>query len=234
VTPSTYLAVTRDRARKERAAEDNPTLANLICNGADADGDLVPDSRDTCPNTPPLTATFDNGCTDPTVPPAPSPTDVSDLFGSGSIMIDPRCRGASVLPDSVAGAFYYPGIPDRGTYIIAGRVNNQPRGCGVWYVFDIEEYNQTGTVRTYQVAFAQTEETTALVGLSTPVPHGFIQFNPFPTDAGTRGFLGSAGGKVGVRFRVRTMNAAGMRSEWSAWKVTTLADCHQLGFQCGG
>ena len=25
-----------------------------------------------------------------------------------------------------------------------------------------------------------------------------------------------------------------MRSDWSAWKVTTLDDCHQLGFQCAG
>jgi hypothetical protein len=234
VTPATYLAVTRDRARKERAAEDDPTLANLICKGPDGDGDLVPDSRDACPNTPPLTATLDNGCTDTTVPDAPSPEDVGDLFDGGSVMIDPRCANASVLPDAVAGAFYYPGIPERGTYIIAGRVTNQPKGCAVWYVFDIEEYKQSGTVRKYQVAFAQTEETAALVGLSQPVPRGFIQFNPFPTDPGTRGFLGSAGGKVGVRFRVRTMNATGMRSDWSAWKVTTLDDCHQLGFQCAG
>lgn len=233
VTPATYLAVVRDRVRKERAAIDDPALAALICKTPDQDKDLVPDSRDACPNTPPLTATLDNGCTDPDVPDGPDAIDVSTLFGQGGVMIDPHCTNARVMPDSVAGAFYYPGIPDRGTYVLAGRVVNQPIGCPVWYEFDIEELTQAGVVRRYQVAFAQTEESTALVGLSQPVPFGYIQFNPLPTDLGTRGFLGSAGGNVGVRFRVRALNGAGMRSAWSGWKVTTLADCLELGFQCG-
>jgi hypothetical protein len=233
VSPSQYLAVTRDRARKEAAAQKDATLANAICAG-DQDGDFVPDSKDQCPNTPPLTATFDNGCTDSSQPDAPPAGDVSAVFGSGTVMIDPRCSGAPVLPDSVAGAFYRSDNYALGTYIFAGRVNNQPRGCAVWYVFDIDEYNGLGqTLRNYQVAFGQTEEDTSLVGLGGPVPRGYIQFNPLPTDAGTRGFLGSAvGGVVGIKFRVRTMNASGMRSNWSAWKITTNDDCKQLGFTC--
>jgi len=234
-TPATYLAVVRDRSRKENAAHDDPVLAALICGTGDQDGDLVPDSRDVCPNTPPLTPTFDNGCTDPTVPLAPSAADVSQLFAAeGNTLIDPRCANAAVLPDSVAGAFYRSDQPNLGTYILAGRVTNQPAGCSVWYVFDIEELPSTGVGRRYQVAFGPQEESLALVGLSTPVPPGYIQFNSLPGDLGTRGFLGSVGGHVGVRFRVRVMNGGGQKSDWSAWKITTLADCIHLGFSCGG
>jgi hypothetical protein len=232
-TPATYLAVVRDRARKEAAAQDDPVLASLLCTTGDQDGDLVPDSRDNCPNTPPLTPTFDNGCTDPTVPLAPSASGVSTLFAAeGSVLIDPRCANAAVLPDSIAGAFYKPARLDLGTYIIAGRVTNQPAGCSVWYAFDIEEYTPAATGRRYQVAFAPQEESSALVGLSSPVPPGYIQFNPLPGDLGTRGFLGSVGGKVRIRFRVRVMNGGGQKSDWSEWKVTTLADCLHLGFRC--
>jgi len=233
ITPARYLAVVRDRVRKERAAEDNATQADLISKTPDGDRDLVPDSQDACPDTPPLTATFDNGCTDPSVPDAPSASDVSRVLAHGGIAIDPRCSGAHPLPDAVAGAFYYPRKPERGTYILAGRVLNQPPACPIWYAFDIEATSPSGVVQVYPVVFAQQESATSLVGLGKPVPRGFIQFNPLPGDPGTRGVLGSAGGKGSVRFRVRTMNGGGMHSGWSEWKTTTQADCFALGFKCG-
>jgi hypothetical protein len=232
ITPAKFLAVIRDRIRKERAADEDPVLAQLMCNTPDQDGDLVPDSRDACPNTPPLTATFDNGCPDPSVPLAPSPQDVSTVFTHSGILLDPRCSGAFPLPDEVAGGFYYPSDRSRGDYIVAGRVVNQPVGCPVWYVFDIEVTPPTGPVVSYQAAFADTEEVTSLVGLGTPVPSGFIQFNPRPTELGTRGMLANVGGTGAVRFRVRSMNGGGMHSVWSNWKHTTNADCTALGFQC--
>lgn len=233
ITPAQYLAVVRDRTRKEHAAEDDPGVARAICNSSDDDGDLIPTPRDRCPNTPALTPTFDDGCTDTSLPPAPPPEHVQELFRRGGVLIDPRCSGAKLMPKIVAGAFYRPANPAAGTYILSGRVTNQPVGCPVWYFYDIEEYTHTGPVRRYQVAFREQEEMTSLVGLAKPVPGGFIQFNPLPTDDGTRRLLGTAGGRVGVRFRVRAMNGGGMRSDWSAWKVTNYSDCLNLGFQCG-
>ncbi len=233
-TPAQYLAIVRDRLRKQDAGEDDVALARKMCGGAaDVDDDLVPDPQDSCRNTPPMTPTLPNGCTDPTLPDAPSAVDVNKLLGSGKILFDPRCSGASIMPRAVAGAFYRPVELDKGTYLVAGRVLNQPEGCLVWYLADIEEYNPSGVIRRYQVTFAESEAFPRLVGLDRAVPDGFIQFNPLPVDAGTRGLLGKVGGKVGVRFRLRTMNGAGMRSDWSDWKVTTLADCRHLGFTCG-
>lgn len=85
--------------------------------------------------------------------------------------------------------------------------------------------------RRYYVAFMDREETTALLGTPKPVPPGVIQFNASPTDAGSRGWLGQAGGGR-VRFRVRTMHGGGVYSPWSVWKLTSSADCAVLGFQC--
>jgi hypothetical protein len=232
ITPAQYLGLIQDRIRKERAADDNPQLAAQICGKPDGDGDLVPDDRDICKTTPTLTQTFDNGCTNPTLPPAPSAEDVHDILSGGGVIVDPRCSGAKMMPKAVAGAFYRPGNPAAGSYVIVGRVTNQPVSCPVWYMIDVEELAPTGPVRRYLAVFSEQEGTTSLVGLAEPVPTGFIQFNPLPTEAGSRGFLGSAGGRVSVRFRVRTMNGGGMTSDWSGWKFTTKTDCTELGFVC--
>ena len=148
-------------------------------------------------------------------------------------MFNAACSGAAVFPKPPAGAFYRPPQPEAGTFIFSGRVMNQPASCPVWYFFDIQELNAAGgLIQSYVVAFMDREESTALVGTSSTVPGGFIQFNPLPSDAGTRGLLGNAGGKANVRFRVRAMNGGGSRSDWSEWKETTNADCLALGFSC--
>jgi hypothetical protein len=87
-------------------------------------------------------------------------------------------------------------------------------------------------VQRYLTAFNATEEVTALIGTSTPVPTGYIQFNPKPGDPGTQGTLGNAGGTY-VRFRVAAMNGMGSLGSWSDWKFTTNDDCLALGFKCG-
>jgi hypothetical protein len=234
LTPAQYLQRVRDRTRKLRAAEDDAKLRRALCAGGDADGDLIPDARDRCPSTPDFTATDDSGCTDTTLPQAPSPGDVKRVFENSGFMFNAACSGTTVLPKIPAGAFYRPAETERGTYILSGRVMNQPTGCPVWYQFDIEELDAAGAITSgYQVAFMDREASGALVGFPDPVPGGFIQFNPLPTDAGTRGRLGSVGGKANVRFRVRALNGGGMRSDWSEWKLTTNADCNALGFSCG-
>jgi hypothetical protein len=231
-TPAEYLALVNDRADKLAAAEDDSLLAHEICAEPDADGDWVPDDRDDCDDTPPLVATTDDGCTDSNLPQAPSAEDMAAVFERGGFISNLACSGAKILPKLPAGGFYYPGDRPRGTYILAGRVINQPEGCLVWYYFDVEQTYNDVTSR-YIVAFSEREEATALVGSAEPVPGGFIQFNPRPADAGTRGKLGKAGGKH-VRYRVKAMNGGGMQTGWSEWKTTTNDDCLALGFVCGG
>lgn len=58
-----YIAVSRDRSDKVHEIFVNPQLAEAIKNG-DGDRDLVPDTIDQCPNTPPLTPTDAVGCTE--------------------------------------------------------------------------------------------------------------------------------------------------------------------------
>jgi hypothetical protein len=232
ISPAQYLAIVRDRTRKRLAFESDAPRAQAFCRGQDADGDWVVDSSDSCPNTPPRTATVDSGCPDSTLPPAPSRVDVHAAFVAKGFLLNAGCSGATVPPTIPAGAFYRPVNLYLGSYIFSGRVTNQPPGCPVWYFFDIEEHRGTD-VRNYTVAFGAFEEERALVGFSDrTVPTGFIQFNSRPTDVGTRGLLGLVGQRT-VRFRVRAMNGAGMRGGWSEWKVTTSADCRALGFTCG-
>lgn len=245
VTPSHYLAVVRARTREMRGAEDDPERARELCVEPDSDGDWVPDHRDNCPNTADLAPTDEFGCPPGTLPEAPAPELVRDALAGTGMMFNPECSGATVPPQIAPGAFYRPAAPERGTYIFAGRVRNQPAGCPVWYQFHIQEYESsappgtppisTGTlIREYMVAFMENEELTALVGSPRAVPEFAVQFNPLPTDPGTRGTLGSIAGQRKVHFRVRAMNGNGIRGPWSVWKSTRPRDCLALGFRCGG
>ncbi|HEY5376779.1 MAG TPA: hypothetical protein VIK01_24020 [Polyangiaceae bacterium] len=236
-TPSIYLAISRDRRRKLFAAENNVTTAVALCTGHDADGDWIPDSVDQCPNTPDLAPTDDHGCPLPAsaYPSAPSAADVASVLSTIGVLYSPNCKNAPLPPLLTAGAFYYPGTPARGSYILAERIPNQPPNCIAWYDFEIEELvgNTTNVATVYHVLFLQTEETQNLVGTGAAIPPGYIQFNPLPTSTGARHGLATAGGRARVRFRVRGININGQRGPWSAWKLTDNHDCLLLGFRCG-
>ena len=77
-------------------------------------------------------------------------------------------------------------IRERGTYILAGEVQNQPAGCPVWYEFDIQEISGPRAGEAYAVVFMDREASTNLVELGRPVPLGYIQFNPRPGQVGGR------------------------------------------------
>jgi hypothetical protein len=231
ITPAQYLALMRNLTHKRGSWESGAAIAFALCAGLDGDRDWVPDADDHCPGTPDMTPTDPHGCTDPTLPPAPSVADVRLAFQTKGFLFNQACIHAPVLPKIPAGAFYRPAQLEKGSYIFSGRVMNQPEGCPVWYFFDIEESKPGQPVRTYMVAFADFEAYSSMVGLPAPVPNGFIQFNPLPTDAGSRGLLGSAGGRT-IRFRVKAMNGGGFTGGWSEWKITSNDDCTALGFSC--
>ncbi len=67
VTFQTYLHFARDRTKKLNLGDDNIGWVESTCVG-DGDGDLVPDNRDQCLDTPPMTPTDDVGCTDRNLP----------------------------------------------------------------------------------------------------------------------------------------------------------------------
>lgn len=231
ISPAQYLALSRDRARKLRAAQGDTALAMGLCSKPDSDGDFVPDDRDACPGTPDLVATDDRGCPLQSLPTAPNADDVKRAISSTGVIINPRCNGA-VVPDVVsAGAFYwqhdvgFPGGQDR-SYILSGRVHDQPVGCPTWYEFDIEETSGPRAGYMYTVVFMDREETLNVLGnTSYRVRPEFIQFSPGPSDSGTRGILRDAATRrAQLRFRVRAMNGNGVRGPWSTWKTPETQD----------
>ncbi len=159
-SPAEYLAVSRDRTRKLRAAQEDAVRATRLCTAMDSDGDWVPDTLDRCPETPDLAATDDDGCPLASLPPAPSADDVSRAFANMHLAINPKCQDAPVPGRVPAGAFYWPAFRERGTYILSGTVQNQPPGCPVWYEFDIEEISGPSAGQRYGVVFMDREAST--------------------------------------------------------------------------
>jgi hypothetical protein len=224
LTPAEYLRLVRDREKKLADAEHSPARAAALCRG-DGDGDGVPQGDDDCPNTPDLTATNDQGCTDNVLPEAPAPGDVKRIFDKGGFMFSAACSGAQMVPTQPIALI----LTGPELYLSTTRLTNLPPGCAVWYFFEID----SGT-RQFQVAFKDTEAVSALLGRPTPVPPGVIQFRINAADTGTRADVlrdAQDPSAVGRRpFRVRAMNGGGMRSNWSQW---VHSDCRPLGLACG-
>jgi outer membrane protein assembly factor BamB len=137
-TPQQYKAITRDRSRKLNAALKDPALLAAYCKG-DADGDIVPDDRDDCPSTPDLTPTTDRGCTDPTLPDAPSRKAIDFILKTTGIFFDRRCEGAPIPNMPLPTGWCELREPPKFAYVVGFRgVTNQPAGCPVWYQFRVE------------------------------------------------------------------------------------------------
>ncbi len=233
-SPAQYLSLSRDRTRKLRAAQENAVVATQRCLSSDSDGDGVIDALDQCPSTTDLTATDDVGCPVSSLPPAPSRDDVLRVLSNMHLAVSPKCQYDPVPPRIPAGAFYYPSNRERGTYILAGQVLTQKPGCPVWYEFEVEELTGPSAGDRYSVAFLDREAKADLVDLGRPVPPGFVQFNPRPGAINNRNRLATAGGVVGIRYRVRAMNGNGVRGEWSEYKISDRRSCTALGFTCPG
>lgn len=234
LTPSQYLAVTRDRHHKVTQAEADPAYADSLCAGPDSDNDWVVDSQDNCPNTPDLIAVDDSGCPLTQLPPAPSISDIDTLVQNTHILFNPLCKDAPA-PETVSGvAMWQTFNPDDGMFIVSSRVTNQPPGCTVWYIFQVLE-NEGRSGPAFTVAFPDTKAVAHVGDFSTLplVPPNFIQFLAHPTDPDTIGRLGAlAGTSPRIRFRVQAVNGAGQRGQWSDWHTPAQTDCLQLGVHC--
>ena len=208
MTPSKHMAFMLDRERKKQQIHGNEALACSILN-SDPDGDFVPTPRDGCPGTPQLTATLDNGCTDPASPAAPALGDILAAVPSLAISGDARCFSApSPKPASPFGAWRFPSDPSVGKAIWISR-DSDTSGCPLWYM--IQAKLTDGSFQT--VAF-RPEQDTNVAWLQRA--SNILQFNIHTSDAGGRG----AWANYAVftdRYRVQVVNAAGRRSRWSNW-----------------
>ena len=210
LNPAVYLALIQDRERKMNEIRGNETLACQIVK-ADADQDFVTDSKDACANTPLLTPTFDNGCTNSALP---NSTNIQNIDWSRlriAIPGDPRCVGAPApkIP-SPLGAWRFPPDATVGKAVWFS-ANTDTSGCPMFYQVEVELTDGQG-VRDTLLHVPQDDANVSWI----PRPAGIFQINPHTTDVGTLGAWASY--SVWTRqYRARAFNAGGQISAWSAW-----------------
>jgi outer membrane protein assembly factor BamB len=212
-----YLAILRDRTRKLDAlrADDGAHLCDLVAN--DEDSDYIPDSRDACPDTPPLTPTFDDGCTDPTLPEAPSTDLVRQGLAKLNLLLDAKCDlTVPPIPALTFTAISFSGVNfDQPTQkeLWFAFDNNQAAECGVFYEMEVLYRRADGTIESFYLVFPSTR------GVSKGVRT--LAFTTKSTDAGSYGaftrsksfvLINNAGAVT--RYRLRATTYAGVRSPW--------------------
>jgi len=216
--PELHFALIHDRERKMHAIRGNETLACQIVK-ADTDQDFVTNSQDACANTPLLTATFDNGCTDSSTPDGSHLKNLDWSRFRIAIAGDPRCKNApQPHPPEPLGAWRFPPDPTVGKAVWFS-ASNDTSGCPIFYDVEVELTDGQG-VR--QVTFNVPQDDRNVTWI--PRPAGIFQVNLHTSDAGNAGAWASY--SVWTRqYRVRAFNAAGMISIWSQWYSPGFESC---------
>jgi len=155
---SGHLALIRDRSRKAKQMRHDPTRLADYCKG-DADGDLVPDAEDKCPQTPPMTPTDDSGCTSTAAAPVgPSREMVDNILTHMGILHNPAC-------DSQSGPAQ-PGTIDLFSDVSGHRntkfiVSPLPQWgvCPLWYEIRATVYTSSGTSHSFHYSIPLSDST---------------------------------------------------------------------------
>jgi hypothetical protein len=218
VSPAAYLAVVQDRHRKLKTIRGNEALSCAITQG-DGDGDFVPNGQDVCPTTPDLTPTLANGCTNTTLPPAPTVEEMRPALAGGiAVAVDPRCvRAPTPMVPAPLGAWRYPPDPTQGKAIWVSR-DGGTSGCPIWYEVEVELTDGLG-IR--HLTFNPSEDTT-VPWIARPA--GAVQFHLTTSDPTNRGAWASYSVYT-KQYRTRAVNGGGRRSSWSDWFSPGHEDC---------
>lgn len=225
-TPAQYIWISRDRTRKLQLAEDDPTWAAAYCKG-DADGDLVPDDRDNCPGTPPLTATDDHGCTDATLPAGPPADGVKDGLGRAGLLLSLTCDGAQtpIAPFVTDVCLDRPNL----RYLITvPKIPDQPPKCGLYYEMMTTVVEQYEARETIQARFAF-EKSQAVAETATTysfaVPLTCTPGHEDPGDGKSWPCDEANGDPYDSVIAVRATNGNGQQSHWGAARRTLFHLC---------
>ena len=217
LSPVEYVEGVRDRSRKMDQCLRSKVWALGIMQ-QDRDGDLVPDAKDRCLDTKPLTPTDLEGC--PTAVNAPSPVEqtlnvpskeeVKVVLDHLNFVADPHCLGA--LPPTVPTPtdFTYALLTHAPTSleIKFGRVINQPNKCPVLYEVLVHGEQGDGPnleSATMRFVFRAQDE------IIIPLDPNFISIR--------KEFSG--GGPIAtpaLRWKIRAMNGNGIASPWSEYR----------------
>ncbi len=217
-----YLQRVRDRSAKLRLARSDPAFRAAYTKG-DADGDLVPDDRDKCPNTPELTITGRDGCPlrqpPPRVPSEQAMREARRALRGISLVANPKCAEAPMPEASILlhQGFLRPdgNLANHFYGMAVSRSRNQPAGCEVFYQFMFRFSARVDATfpptKIIQVTFNENENTD-----TTPKAEVRRIFKVKFADTGHRKNLFQSSVKYGlVEWRVRAIGANGLTSGWS-------------------
>ncbi len=212
---SAYLALARDRTRKVNEARLETARANAYCAGDD-DGDLVGNSIDACPGTPPLTPTDDTGCPTNVETVAPPREIIDSLLTASGIFRDPRCDGFGAPTTPVPRELYWSVQHDPNVLSIQLQTGGlAPNGCDEWFEVVIED----------PMAPPEHAVSRLVLKSSEVVQHsdGYSLWTISSAEAGARGaiaafFVGYAARSIhrhDVYIRARVTTGNGRQSAWA-------------------
>jgi hypothetical protein len=161
-----YRNARLDRSRKLRALGSDVALHEALEHG-DADGDLIPDDRDRCRDTPRGTPTDDSGCPVPgTTRPPVGAADFGRLLQGLRLLKNSACDGApeprTSKPFRYGRSPTNSPIPAGSLKLVVAEVGGMPFGCEVFYEFRLvfsEPVDSTKPpTKEVSVVFSQNED----------------------------------------------------------------------------
>lgn len=207
ISPADHNSVNLDRAAKLRKAIADPSYACRVV-AADVDRDLVPDDVDQCLDTPPLTATLANGCTNPDKLPGPDPDHMHRLRDLNRVIRDHDCTGMEM--DQTPIPFGFGGSGTAGSVVLYFFPIARPANCDMFYEMQADARLTDGTRKTFHLLWNQSESP-----FVHPGPTSTISAFTFTTASpGDRGALAGAA-YVDLIYTLRARNGNGVTSFWS-------------------
>lgn len=220
-----YRAAREDRRRKLAAMLADPARQQALLDG-DMDGDLVPDSRDHCPNTPANTPTDANGCprrVRPGVNDARDERSLRSTLANSRTLFNKSCDNAP-RPDIPAPLEWGRGAQTRlgtvGFNIAVAKISGQPANCEVFYEVQLRFIDPNPgnpslpSAKIITVVFSGSEDL-----LTDPVRAVFGLPVGTPALTSARDKAQEAFNRQYFRamWRVRAVNGANRASPWSAF-----------------
>lgn len=230
-----FLGLSQSLKNKLHQVQADAAVAERYACGPDADGDWIPDAEDTCPATPPLYPTDDEGCPTP-LPPGPNGDDVRDFLLDLGVMFNPQC--AQVPPPKVtpAGAFYVPAVPVD-AYFFFSMPPEHPEGCEGFYEIAVRLFGTDGQVhRACSFTVSETQLSRDLPEPFQSIPASFagykVDCNNSQCECAIIDFTGVD--HIRIQYRVRAVTAALRQGSWTNWRYTMPQDSKTLGISWGG
>ncbi len=228
-TTAEYLGVSRDRASKLRAAEQDLAHAEALGCCSDADRDWVCDEQDQCPNTPLRYPTDERGCS-VALPEAPNDDTVRGLVGEIKVVFSPWCAHTRVPNPKALGYDHFFRETGKDITLFLTTILGQSQTCPVWYEIEGQRLANGedadkggppwGRVMQSCRFLVRGTETTPVSGPSPTM----VRYALDRSHSACEGLLQDTPPMhEWNRFRVRGLTGAAVRGPWSDWTTKRLS-----------